>query len=473
MSAIRSLFSVFRSSHTRRPFLLICLMNALFGQDPGLYGMILPSVGRELGGGAAHLVPYIYSGSLLALAGFLIPAGRACDLFGPKAAGMAGAMLCGLGALLASAAPNLELVIAGRVLSGLGMALLWPASLALASAVAVDETQRKQGFTLIHIVQVLFTVAGGMLGGLLTTLVGWRAAPLIGLGMAGLTIALTPILLAGLPEFARKKVRLNLLDGALLTLGVTCLLWATSTMIRAKAFTQESALAGLASLVLLALFHLLNRRSPSAILPYSIFHHRNVLGASVTAALATAFTGSTLLVGVVYLQRVAQLSAQATSILIIPRGVAALVGGLLAGAVLSRFSGRATATIGMLIMLLGAVILLQLTPELAFIVLISSLTAMAIGDMLTNPGLLAETMVELPPELRGTGSALFMMLLVFAGATITTTMLVVLESGGNGTQITPQSLYLTTLLIASMPVLALAANLTLVKPLSKAGASGH
>ncbi len=474
MSGFHSFFSVFQDSRSRGPYLYICLVSLLFGHDASMFGVALPSISRELGGSAPALVPYIYAGALLSLAGFVVPAGRACDLYGPKKCGMIGAIVVLLGYALVICSPNLQSVIAGRVLTGFGLALLWPVTLTLASASVSDEAQRKQGFNLIHIVQVLSTVVGALMGGFLATQFGWRMTPFFGLSLAVAAIVLTPYLLSGVPELERKSVSLNLGAATVLTLGVTCLLWTLSSTIRAGGFAPQSMITAVLSIVFLVGFYLLNKHSRAPILPAALFRYRNVVGASVAVALATAVTGSTFLVSVVYLQKVANYSAQTASMMIFPRGFAALVGGALAGYLMSRVSGRGTAMVGVGIMLVSSLLLLQLSADWALYILPLVILGMATGDMLTNPGLLSEAMVDLPQDMRGIGSALFMILIVFGGAVITTIVLVVLESGGASGEITPQSLATTKILIATMPVLALLANIFLVKPLAKAGmATAH
>ena len=78
----------------------------------------------------------------LSYAALLMTGGTLADLLGRRRVLQAGAAVFVLGSLLAGLAPDIGVLIAARVLAGIGAALLLPASLALIRVIWADPHER-------------------------------------------------------------------------------------------------------------------------------------------------------------------------------------------------------------------------------------------------------------------------------------------------------------------------------------------
>lgn len=118
----------------RRAWLGVCVAacsNALFVVDASLVSLSLPKVEAEFGDVARSTIGWMASGFMVAQTSLLLIGGRVGDRRGRKKFFLFGLMLFSLAALLTAAAPNIQLVIAGRVAQGAGAAFLTSSGLAL------------------------------------------------------------------------------------------------------------------------------------------------------------------------------------------------------------------------------------------------------------------------------------------------------------------------------------------------------
>ena len=95
--------------------------------DTSIVNVALPSIQADLGLGAADAT-WIVNAYVVAFGGLLLLSGRLADLFGRRRMFSAGSALFMAGTLLAAAAPDQGLLLAGRVVQGVGAAALRPDS---------------------------------------------------------------------------------------------------------------------------------------------------------------------------------------------------------------------------------------------------------------------------------------------------------------------------------------------------------
>lgn len=96
----------------------------------------LPSIGRELHAGSAEL-EWVVDADVLVYASLLVAGGVLGDRRGRKGLFMIGVAVFGAGALVTGLAPTVPPLLAGRVVQGIGPALLVPGSLTIILAAFV------------------------------------------------------------------------------------------------------------------------------------------------------------------------------------------------------------------------------------------------------------------------------------------------------------------------------------------------
>ncbi|USQ85550.1 MFS transporter [Streptomyces phaeoluteigriseus] len=114
---------------------------------------------------------------LLVMAALMIPGGKLTDRYGRKRCLLTGLVVYGVGALLSAAAPGLGVLILGNsILEGVGTALLIPPVYILTTLLFTDTTSRARAFGIIMALGGIGAAAGPLIGGLITSAIGWRAA---------------------------------------------------------------------------------------------------------------------------------------------------------------------------------------------------------------------------------------------------------------------------------------------------------
>jgi MFS family permease len=113
----------------------------------------------------------------LTMAALMIPGSKLTDIWGRKRCFMLGLAIYGAGALLASFAQGLGVLMIGySLLEGIGSALLIPPIYILITVAFTENTARAKYFGVVSGAAGLGAAAGPLIGGLVTTTISWRAS---------------------------------------------------------------------------------------------------------------------------------------------------------------------------------------------------------------------------------------------------------------------------------------------------------
>jgi DHA2 family methylenomycin A resistance protein-like MFS transporter len=185
----------------------------------------LPSIGRELHASATGL-EWVVDAYVLVYASLLVAGGSLGDRYGRKGLFLLGVAVFGAGSLLTGLAPTIGLLLAGRVLQGLGPALLVPGSLTIIRAVFGDPRQRAAAIGVWSTSSGVALAVGPPLGGMLVAGLGWRSVFLLNVPLAAVLTAAGARLLPRLPRSGHRGrfdwpgVLLTIAGVGLLALGV-------------------------------------------------------------------------------------------------------------------------------------------------------------------------------------------------------------------------------------------------------------
>src|SRR4051794_3257153 len=185
---------------------VISAAHFLIGVDGLAVAIALAAVQRDLGVAAID-GQWVLSAYGLAFGGTLLLGGRLGDLYGRRRVLVSGLGAFATGALAASLAPGLGMLIAARVLQGLGAAAAVPATLALIGTLYRPGAERTRALSLLAAMTSLGTITGLVLGGAIIDLLGWRWLFAI---TAALAAAATLAAARLLPEARAKGISLRL-----------------------------------------------------------------------------------------------------------------------------------------------------------------------------------------------------------------------------------------------------------------------
>src|SRR5277367_1500608 len=120
-------------------FAVVCAGIVCVNLDLFIVNVAIPSIGRSFGGANLANLSWVLNAYAIVFAALLVPAGRAADLIGRRAAFLTGMVIFGVASAACAVAPDVWVLVAARVVQAAGGALLMPSSLGLLLAAARPE----------------------------------------------------------------------------------------------------------------------------------------------------------------------------------------------------------------------------------------------------------------------------------------------------------------------------------------------
>ena len=148
----------------------------------------LPEMARDLDVSTSDL-QWALSGYLISFSALLVAGGRVGDIFGRRRVLIVGIAIFGLSSLACGLATSAEMLVAFRIVQGVGGAIVFPVSMAVL-ANAFDGDERTHAIGLVVFVATLGNAIGPFVGGVLTDTLSWRWVLLINAPIAAAAIAL-------------------------------------------------------------------------------------------------------------------------------------------------------------------------------------------------------------------------------------------------------------------------------------------
>jgi MFS family permease len=316
-----------------------CAAQFLVGADGLAVAIALPNIQRDL-----HVAPidaqWVLTAYGLAFGGGLLLGGRLGDLYGRRRVLAIGLALFSTGALLGGAAPGLAVLILARALQGAGSAAAVPASLALIGSLFERGAARTKALSILAAMASGGVTAGLLLGGVVTSALGWRWVFLLMAPLALLTMAAARRVL---PEArARATGRGPDIAGALLvTAGLLALLVGLTGIERSGAAASETVVALGAAAVLLPAFVARERRATAPLVRLDILRIRSLRSATICVGVNAVTFTAIVYVGTLYLQTTLGYGPAQAGVALLPLDVVAAVVPLTLGGALARRSPRA------------------------------------------------------------------------------------------------------------------------------------
>ncbi|WP_225233083.1 MFS transporter [Klenkia terrae] len=296
----------------------------------------LPTIIADLGG-SQSVYTWVVTAELLAMTTTVPLWGKLADLFSQKLLVQSSLGLFVVGSLASGLAQDTTMLIAARVVQGIGAGGLTAlVQIVMAAMIPPRELGRYAG--IFGAVFAVGTVAGPLIGGVLvdTSWLGWRWCFFIGVPFALLAIVLLQKTLK-LTQVTREGVRVDWLGALLITAGVsTLLIWVTLAGNSYDWVSVPSALLVAGGLVVLALAVWVESRVSDPVVPLTIFRNRTV----ALTVVASALVGIALFGGTVFLSQYFQISLgyspTAAGLLSLPMIFGLLVSSTVAGQLITR-----------------------------------------------------------------------------------------------------------------------------------------
>ena len=333
--------------------LVLCMGFFMILLDTTIVNIAIPSIIDGLKASLDQIL-WVLNAYILVYAVFLITASRLGDRFGQRNLFIAGLLVFTVASALCGFAQDSNQLIAGRVIQGIGGALLTPQTLAVISVMFPPE-RRGAAMGVWGAVAGLATVAGPTLGGFLVTNVGWRSIFYVNVPVG---IAAVVLAFAFIPDL--RPGRAHGWDVPGIVLSTASLLLLVFGLIEGQRYSWGTVtgfisipLILVAGVLLMVAFLVWERYAKEPLVPLDLFQNRNFAILNwVTAALSFGMLGLFLPL-TIYLQSVVGLDAFHAGLALAPMSLTSLVVAPNAGRLTDRIGGKYILMAGLTLFGLG------------------------------------------------------------------------------------------------------------------------
>jgi EmrB/QacA subfamily drug resistance transporter len=344
----------------RRWFALAVLVAAQFMVvlDVAIVNVALPTIRTDLRFSQESLQWVITAYSIL-FGGVLLLGGRMADLLGRRRVFMLGLSVFTISSLLDGIAWSEASLIAFRALQGLGAAMLAPAALSILTTTFREGRERNLALGIWGAASGSGGAAGVLLGGALTSALGWSWIFFVNVPAGIVVLALAPWLLReSRAELDHRHFDAN--GAAAITGGLMLLVYGLTHASQHGWATGETAGLLAAAVALIVAFVGIELRSPAPLLPLSIFRLRTLSASNLTALLTAAAMFSQFFLLTLYMQEVLHYSAIRTGVAYVAFTLSIVVFSTVSQALVSRVGIRRVLPVGLTLMTAALVVDMRL-----------------------------------------------------------------------------------------------------------------
>jgi EmrB/QacA subfamily drug resistance transporter len=389
-----------------------CAGTFLLMLDSTVVTLALPEIRHDLDASSTAL-QWVMNVYLLTITVLVVTAGRLGDMFGRRRLFLIGLVVFGAGAALSAVSSTEEVLIAGRVVQGVGAAALLPLAIALVAA-AFPKPQQPRAYGIWAAVSAVALGLGPIVGGVLVD-VSWRLIFWIDLPIVLIGI----VIVLGAARESRDEGagdRIDVPGLVAITLGLTGVVLA---LVEADAWGWDDVrtLGVLAAgIALLGAFWAIERRVRNPIVDFDLFRNGPYFGATAAAFGIVFAYWTVIFFAPQYLQEQLSYSPTSAGVLILPITAPMIVVSPFSGALIGRFGARTVMTVGMAVATAGLVVLTQLGEDSGYGLLLPGFLGFGVGMGLVYAPMSAAAMAAMPGEKAGIASGVLAMNRILAGA---------------------------------------------------------
>jgi EmrB/QacA subfamily drug resistance transporter len=357
---------------------LLALTQFVIVLDASIVNVALPSIGRDLQFNQDDL-SWVVNAYTLTFGGFLLLGGRLADLLGRRRMFIGGLVLFSVASLAGGLAQSDVWLIAARAVQGLGAALISPAALSLVTTMFAEGAERNRALGVWGAVAGSGGAAGVLAGGMLTEWAGWEWVLFVNVPIGVAAALAAPRLLPESRDADRERA-FDVSGAVSVTAGLALLVYTLVDANDAGWASTQTVILGALSLVLLAVFLAVERRTGHPLMPFSIFRLRTLRGANVVGLLIGMALFSMFFFLSLYMQQVLGYDALKTGLAYLPLALSIIVSAGLASALVTRLGFKPTLIAGLVLIAGGLIWFGQVSPDGTYVgdVLFPSLLA-AVG----------------------------------------------------------------------------------------------
>ncbi len=321
----------------------LCAVLFLTFLDNTIVSVGLANVQSDLHAGVTSL-QWVVNGYALTFASFMLAAGMLGDILGRKRIMLAGVAIFCAGSVVAALASSVDMLIAGRVIMGVGAAASEPGTLSIIRHVYPDKETRADALGVWAAVSGLALALGPVIGGALVGFSSWRAIFWFNLGFGVVAFVLAAV---AVPESSDRQGRridvLGFLFGAAFLASASfAVIQGEQSGYTAPWIVALFVVCGVSGLA----FVMTERRVKSPMLDLELFRRPPLVGSTFVAFVAYFGTFSIFFFTALYLQVVVNATAYQTAVDFLPMAAGLIIASAVTGPLVARIGPRWPMTLG-------------------------------------------------------------------------------------------------------------------------------
>lgn len=335
-----------RVAHPALILVLIAGAQLMVVLDATIVNIALPSMARYFDKNQTDMT-WAINAYTLAFGGLLLLGGRAGDILGRRQMFIVGLALFTIGSFLGGIAPNFELLLAGRVIQGVGGAIASPTALSLVTTSFPEGKERTRAFAVYAAVSGAGAALGLLLGGILTEYLDWRWVLFVNVPIGLLLIAGAFLYL---PNSERLKGRFDFVGAGLSVAGMVSLVYGFINAARDGWSNGVTVGCLVGAVVLLVGFVLFEMRTPDPMMPMRIFSNRSRSGAYIVMLVIGAAMFGMFYFLTFFVQGVMGFSSLKAGVAFLPVSAVIILGSGVVAQILPRVGPKVLISIGTVLM---------------------------------------------------------------------------------------------------------------------------
>ncbi len=358
----------------------------------------------------------------MALAATVLYLGAVGDRYGRKALLMWGAAVSIPASLVAAWAPSVDVLVAARVVGGVGAALLFPTTLSIISVLWTGDARAK-AIALWSGIGGSAAFLGSVVAGALLLWFWWGSVFVLTAPFALAVLIAAKFVIPADSDLDTGAV--DHLGGLLSIVGVAALVVAVQEL--TEGFTATLGVLLAVAVVVLALFMVRQRRAPRPLIDLQLARQPTFLVAAVAGAISFGALIGALYIGQQYTANVLRYDTLQSAATTLPAAVFFLAGSPLASRWMAERGGRFTLIAGIVCMGTGFVVIAALwNPGSSVWVVLAPYAVLGLGTAFAGAAASTAIMASLPGRRAGMGSSVTDLTRDFGGALIQALMAAVL-----------------------------------------------
>lgn len=340
----------------------------------------------------------------ITLAALLLPLGAVGDRWGRKPVLLTGLVVFGTASVLAGLAPNTEVMLLARLLTGVGAAMIMPVTLAVITSSFPAEERSKAIGTWTGV-----AAGGGIIGmylsAVLVDVADWRwlfVLPVV------LVLAALPIALRSIPNSREPSAHSFDLAGSVASsLAIVGLIWVLHEGPDkgwTAPVTVASFMVGIAAAISFVVWEL---HHPAPLIDVRLFRHRGLSSGSVTLLAVFGVQAGIFVVLFPYFQAVLGWSGLRSTLAMMPMALLMMVAAGVAPRLAPRIGARSTMAVGIALSGIGVALMAsRVSVDGGYASILPGMLAIGLGMGLSMTPSTEAITSSLPPDRQGVASAL-------------------------------------------------------------------